>query len=725
MADMIIGRRLNELPFVSNPVGSEVYGERFGDSVRIKVGDPLGLTTLDAEGKVPADQIPAEIAELRGDLADDGGAALVKTKRAEAGAFARTQEDVNREVVSVLAFIDPTKHAAIRAGSNTDNLSTQLQAAITAAQGRVLDLREGVYHAAGLTGLSNVHLRGAGKGRTILRRPANALTTDSVLLFDSKTGFTVTGVTVDGNEANETIASQACTISNCSGFTVADSEFINGKAVSGGYGVGLAVVDCPAGDELANIRRNTFANNNLQGLLVMRSVSVNICDNFAADNGGDGIQLADYTFPPTANAQSKITLANNHCQGNNGSGIAVAGYFVGGVLGTPIYGPNTASSFISITGNRCSANFFYGIAWQGAFGTVAGNVCHDNGGFGFGAGILFNGLSATCIGNSCYNNEIWGIDAGGSYHSIVDSNACFSNGDIGINMGASVDCRCSNNQVVLTGSDADTGISMPGIDGDGTTPFPTVGGGTVIEGNKIVLNGHAGTRGITVSRDYRNATVRNNVVSGATAANQAYIFEVDRINHHDNEDTYLLESSGGHVIVVASASPLVIPDHADVVFVSGNTSITNMRTYSQNAWDGKVRDVRMSAQGSGYVVGAPPTVNFSGGGGSGAAATAEVDNGGRIVGVTITNPGSGYTSAPSVSFTGGGGGTGAAGAALIGCGNSNGREIQLLFQGTLTVNDGGNLNLAGNLSATPNAATLRLLGAYGGNFYEIGRTTGL
>jgi hypothetical protein len=49
-----------------------------------------------------------------------------------------------------------------------------------------------------------------------------------------------------------------------------------------------------------------------------------------------------------------------------------------------------------------------------------------------------------------------------------------------------------------------------------------------------------------------------------------------------------------------------------------------------------------------------PTVSFSGGGGSGAAATATVANG-RITGFTVTNGGSGYNSAPSVTLTGGGG----------------------------------------------------------------------
>jgi hypothetical protein len=52
--------------------------------------------------------------------------------------------------------------------------------------------------------------------------------------------------------------------------------------------------------------------------------------------------------------------------------------------------------------------------------------------------------------------------------------------------------------------------------------------------------------------------------------------------------------------------------------------------------------------GAGYNAGA--TVSFSGGGGTGAAGTV-VQSGGVITGVTITAPGTGYTSAPTVTFS--------------------------------------------------------------------------
>ncbi len=65
-----------------------------------------------------------------------------------------------------------------------------------------------------------------------------------------------------------------------------------------------------------------------------------------------------------------------------------------------------------------------------------------------------------------------------------------------------------------------------------------------------------------------------------------------------------------------------------------------------------VGGVVVAAGGSGYS--GLPTVTFSGGGGAGATATAEV-TGGAVTAVRIVNPGAGYTSPPVVIFSGGGG----------------------------------------------------------------------
>lgn len=80
----------------------------------------------------------------------------------------------------------------------------------------------------------------------------------------------------------------------------------------------------------------------------------------------------------------------------------------------------------------------------------------------------------------------------------------------------------------------------------------------------------------------------------------------------------------------------------------------------------EVGNIAVGAGGTGYT--SVPTVVFTGGGGTGAAATA-VLTGTVVTSVTITNAGSGYTTAPAISFTGGAG-TGATATSTLSSGGA-------------------------------------------------------
>ena len=94
-------------------------------------------------------------------------------------------------------------------------------------------------------------------------------------------------------------------------------------------------------------------------------------------------------------------------------------------------------------------------------------------------------------------------------------------------------------------------------------------------------------------------------------------------------------------------------------------SITNGNGTITTATTGTVHQVVLGSGGSGYSI--APAVSFSGGGGTGAAAVANV-SGGVITSITMTNPGSGYTSVPTVVITPNGSGSGATAAAVLGTG---------------------------------------------------------
>ena len=93
---------------------------------------------------------------------------------------------------------------------------------------------------------------------------------------------------------------------------------------------------------------------------------------------------------------------------------------------------------------------------------------------------------------------------------------------------------------------------------------------------------------------------------------------------------------------------------------------------------GYVSNLTLSQQGSGYTI--VPTVSFSGGGGAGAIATAEITlTGGAITSINVDQAGSGYSEAPTVVLTGDGdGATATANIALTGGGID-----------TITITNGG------------------------------------
>jgi len=106
-----------------------------------------------------------------------------------------------------------------------------------------------------------------------------------------------------------------------------------------------------------------------------------------------------------------------------------------------------------------------------------------------------------------------------------------------------------------------------------------------------------------------------------------------------------------------------------VTFVGGGGSGATATTTINSS--GSVTSITLTNPGTGYtsiptiIIGAgivitnagsgftePPTITFSGGGGTGATATASIANG-VVTSITITNGGTGYTTVPTVTFSGG------------------------------------------------------------------------
>lgn len=110
----------------------------------------------------------------------------------------------------------------------------------------------------------------------------------------------------------------------------------------------------------------------------------------------------------------------------------------------------------------------------------------------------------------------------------------------------------------------------------------------------------------------------------------------------------------------------------DVAFIVNRVDWVSGTVYDMydDAYSDQLDGINLISGGYGYAD--APTVNITGGGGTGATAIATVADG-QVIDISITNYGRGYTSAPTITLTGGGG-EGAIAAATI-CAASSGIQI--------------------------------------------------
>jgi hypothetical protein len=565
------------------------------------------------------------------------------------------------------------------------------------------------------------------KGEGILKRPNNSATNNSVIILQNGGNVIEGSVTLDGNKNNQTLAANTVSIVGGNNYKIKGASLINAKKVAGGYGSGLAIVSTTdlANGTFSDVEGCLVAANDADGVYVDEAWNIRITNNEAIANLGSGIALTNYDAPLEVDTIRRVSVVDNQCRGNGGSGILISGTTITNVL--PPVGSSPARNIL-VTDNTCSQNAAYGIAAQSAATLVDSNICEENGNDGSGrvtyGGILFNCVGSTCSNNIVELNEFYGIDAGGAYECSVSNNNVRFNGNTtagggtGINIGGAVNTAVTNNTLQSNGTAAGgTQIYCPAYDSNGSQMggLPYRSSNNLIKNNQILL-GNANQVGIYLSQQPQFCSVRGNEIANGTLANAI-------INESVNstcKDNIHLSFQGG--LTVASAASLSLPDMVDTISVTGTTVISGgITTNTRAAYNQKVNGITITNPGSGYT--SPPTVAFSGGGGTGAAALAYIGSSGTLVGVIITNAGSGYTSTPTIAFSGGGG-SGAAATAVVGCNNIVNKDLTIFFSGNATVNAGSNISLSGGVNFVPGASgnsTLTLKGNFGSNWYEVGR----
>jgi len=602
-------------------------------------------------------------------------------------------------------------------------------AALALAGGGDLRLPPGIYVVDGVLGASNVSLVGDNVRTTVLKRKAGAAA-NYMVAYLGKNNFRVSGITFDGNKANNSVGATCLTISqSCYSFDVEDCIFKDALNAAG-YGNGITVSSSidDAQNTSSRISRNRVTGCDSPGIYIATSAgNLSILDNASYSNGDSGIQIENNAASPQPDTIVNLVIARNHCFNNDGSGIAIKGFRVSGTASAPVYG----NGFHPVNGvilaeNSCHHNDLYGIVVQAKNAVVKGNTCRFNGGNGtVYAGILANAEDSLLEGNICEENAYFGIDAGGMERSIIKGNHVRRNGvnssganGSGISVGAAQHVTVEGNFCEDNGSTTG-GYQLYVPRGDSASAvygFP-LDARYIRLLNNVLRCANTNQRPLVVVQDVSDVTVKGNI-AGGSINDAMFVVESNSCDIADNAAEGYFPYYSGYVL---NSTTLVPPDGIDYISVSpgSQSTIALIRPYSVNRRGGTITAVKLTNRGSGYT--SNPTVVFTGGGGSGAAATAWIQRDGTLANVFIDNYGSGYNSVPTISFTGGGGTGAAATASLQLTQQINGRIITLRAAGSITVTHSTNIRLAGGVDYSMAAGDHLVLRGYSGSWVEIGR----
>jgi hypothetical protein len=644
------------------------------------------------------------------DLADLGGGFI----QVGTGAVQRTVESKLQDVVSVKDF------GAVGNGVADDTAA--IQAAVNT--GKQVVIPSGTYIVSTITLVNNVSLKG--QGNPILKKK-DASASTAVLSANNISNFKVCGLHIDGNKANNTVGSDNIAITNgCYNFTVEKNTSYSAKYDPIlGLGNGIFIdSNADATNKTASFVSSNTTYDNAVGIYVRKLFAITVNNNSGRDNTYGGIKFEDVTAPPLSGTTARIIVT-----GNNYTTSSVGIGFYGTKSGTTALGDIISQStytqhYSEISNNVLCGNSLYGLVVQALGVTCTGNIIQNNGNSTSNGGMLFNASNSVCANNIIRDNSYYGIDAGFAFYSQIIGNIVANNGSgygqaIGINAGASKGLFISGNKIhdnggALVGSYQ---ILASGVDGAGgaTNWAPFTGNDLHIYNNDIVI-GTANSTGLRILNGFAGVEVIGN--SFTNRANGSVIEIYTATNQTKIDKNYVINSSGNYAQSAASAATMVIPDYGDIITVTGTATVNYIKTNTQNTMSGKVFLVSMTNNGTGYT--SAPTVTFTGGGGSGASGTAAVAADGKVYGVYIDNFGSGYTSAPTITFSGGGG-SGATALAFINCDNSFDRVITLAFENAATINSGtGNIYLASTFVGST-IKTLVLRSSFG-NWMEVARS---
>jgi len=662
-----------------------------GSAERIGVGANLRLVdgTLSAAAPFSVAGLPGGIAPGPGDLvgvlqggrdaavshgafmAGLGGVAGIdlSAQLVQApGGFARSLADWTADAMPAEAF------GAVGNGITDDTAA--LDRAV--ASGRPVRLGPRVYAVRGQWTISSPATLIGMPGRTVLRRlpDAGGALAGGAFIDVAGSVFSALGITFDAGRAPGdswgVLVSPFCVDSLFSGcvFQGALGDNLGSglviQARDGGFFPGSEtgspsrhrVLGCEARD------------NQVHGIWIQAASGALVEGCVAHGNGGYGICL-DFNDPAFRQMVRHGRVLGCEAWGNR-RGISI-GNFNETNAEPPRWGHARPDAVgVVVAGNACHGNTSYGIAVAGRTMQVVGNEVSGNG-----DGILVNAMQSHIAGNTVSGPSYFGIDAGGCVDCDVSGNLV-QGCSVGINPGGSRRVRVAGNNLL----DNIWGITAYNVETDGHVQnFGIACEGLTIEGNRITLKDGSGGRVYLIDAPQDVVVARNAFFSGnGGSPSQALWAHTDgvlvRDNTWDNRARMIcnpieISASGVSGAVGGVLQQIQIPDMLDEVMVtSAGRGVQSIVGAHQAATAGQIGFVRVFAGGAGYTQ-AGVTIS---GAGAGAQAVAHVRDG-AVLGVSLTNAGSGYAAGATVVITGDG--QGAVAAAVAGLPVHEERRVRL------------------------------------------------
>jgi hypothetical protein len=562
---------------------------------------------------------------------------------------------------------------------------------------------------------SGATLIGDGAQLSMIRRIAFSKNSNGVLHCSGCSNFTISELGIDGNKANETVASAIIYFTGYSSITIKSASIFSAK----GYdGIWLDNSRDQSASGLSTISDCLIFLNDRNGVFVTTAAyNLSLRNVFSNANGSYGF----YAGPrgPADNLPDTlryISIEGGEYSGNGNSGVAAQGFITGYLSGQPVFGPGIwPVSDIKIRGVTANQNGAYGIVLQSDRGLVADSIANGNNTLEVnGAGVL-----PTC--NNCEVSNVTtnengvttgvGIDAGCAIGAHIHGGNV-ANNLIGVNTGCSIDSDIRDVTIINS--------KMAGImaysseaSGDGFG-IPGFTNNLSITGNRIVCASDS-THGILTTQGATNLEIVDNRIEGCTPQNaivsDLYSGRVrdNIVQQQDIADTdYTLHATG---------DPLLIPDGiTDTVTLTGTNSFSHIVRFSQQSVGSGIGGVRVDVAGSGFINNDAATITGCSTNPTGV--TIAADRAGHLTGLRLGTRGSGCTT-PTVTF---GHGTGESITIMVGTWQNVLDEVSLWVQpgASLTISDGGNILLYGPVSGIGGYSLLRFR-QIAGEYIEQGR----